>query len=129
RRGRLVTAMRHAVRAFFVTAGAVGVPVGRLHQLLEGFDVAFAEQVTGLLPAEHVSGRHAPRRAVEFLIAGQEVEEHARMGEIPLLALAEREHLPEQLLGLAPRQEMLLVGRALVGIARRDRYADAELRR
>ena len=77
--GRLVAAMRHAVRALFVAAGAVGIPVGGLHQLLEGLGVAFAEQIAGLLPAEDVARRHAPRRAVEFLIAGEEVEEHAGM--------------------------------------------------
>src|SRR6516165_12204623 len=118
--------MRHAVRAFFIATGAVSVPVGRLHQLLEGLGVAFAEQVAGLLPAENVARRHAPRRAVEFLITGEKVEEHAGMSEIPLLALAECEDRAEQLLGLAPRQEVLLIGRAFVGVTRRDRYADAE---
>src|SRR4029077_12936324 len=41
-------------------------------------------------------------------------------------ALAEREDLAEQLLGLAAGEEVLLVGRALVGGAGRDRNADAE---
>ena len=49
------------------------------------------------------------------------------MGEVPLLALAAREDVAEQLLGLAPIEEVLLIGRALVGIAGRDRDADAEL--
>src|SRR3954454_22489471 len=49
------------------------------------------------------------------------------MGQGPLLALAARENVAEQLLGLAPIEEVVLVGRALVGIARRDRDADAEL--
>jgi len=113
-RGRLVAAMRHAVRAFFVAAGAVGVPVGGLHQFRERLGVAFAEQVARLLPAEDVARRHAPRRAVEFLVAGEEVQKHAGMGQVPVLALAEREDVAEQLLGLAPRQEMLLVGRPLI---------------
>src|SRR5574337_901863 len=51
------------------------------------------------------------------------------MHEAPLPALAERKHLAEQLLGFSPRQEMRLVGRALVGVARRNRHADAEFRR
>ena len=112
-RGRLVAAMRHAVRAFLITAGAVRIPIGRLHQLLERLGIAFAEQIAGFLPAEDIARGHAPRRAVEFLIAGEEVEEHARMSEIPLLALAQREDLAEQLLGLAARQEVLLIGSAL----------------
>src|SRR5258708_1868824 len=90
--------MRHAVGAFFVFAGAVSVPVGGLHQLFEGLGIAFAEQVAGLLPAENVAGRHAPRRAFVVLIAGQEIQEQAGMHEIPLLALAERKHVAEQLL-------------------------------
>ena len=48
------------------------------------------------------------------------------MGEVPFLALAERKDVAEQLLGLAPIEEVLLIGRALVGIAGRDRDADAE---
>ena len=44
-----------------------------------------------------------------------------------LLALAAREHVAEQFLGLAPVEEVLLVGRALIGVAGRDRHADAEL--
>ena len=76
--GRLVAAMGHAVGAFFVAAGAVGVPVGVFHQFVEGLGVAFAEQIARLLPAEDVARRHAPRRAVEFLVAGEEVEEHRR---------------------------------------------------
>src|SRR5262249_15775901 len=119
--------MRHAVRAFLVAAGAVGVPVGGFHQLREGLGVAFAEQIAGLLPAEDVAGRHAPRRAVILLIAGQEVEEKARVHELPAFALAEREDLAKQLLGRAPVEEMLLIGRALIGIAGRDRDTDAEL--
>jgi hypothetical protein len=48
------------------------------------------------------------------------------MHEIPLLALAEREHVAEQLLGLGAVEEVLLVRRALIGVARRHRDADAE---
>src|SRR6201989_904918 len=100
RGGRLVAAMRHAVGTLLILAGAVGIPVGGLHQLLEGLGVAFAEQIAGLLPAEDVARRHAPRGALIGLVAGEEVEEQAGMHEVPLLALAEREHVAEQLLGL-----------------------------
>ena len=125
-RRRLVAAMGHAVGAFLVATGSVGVPVRRFHQLLVGRDVAFAEQIAGLLPAEDVARRHAPGRAVIFAVAGEEVEEQGRMHQLPLLALAEREDAAEQLLGLATVEEVVLVGRPLIGIAGRDRDADAE---
>ena len=39
------------------------------------------------------------------------------MHEIPLLALTERKHVAEQLLGLGAVEEVLLIGRALIGVA------------
>ena len=49
------------------------------------------------------------------------------MAERPALAPPPRENVAEQLLGLLPVEEMRLVGRALVGVARRQRDAvDAE---
>ena len=119
--------MRHAVGALLVAAGAVGIPVGGFHQFRERLDVAFAEQVARLLPAEDIARRHAPRRAVEFLVAGEEVEEQGGVRQVPLLTLAEREDLAEQVFGVAPGKEMLLIRRALIGIAGRDRHADAKL--
>ena len=64
---------------------------------------------------------------MEFLIAGKKVEEHAGVGQVPLLALAEREDFSEQLLGLAAAEEVLLIRRPLIGITGRNRNADAEL--
>src|SRR5450631_985484 len=101
RRGRLVAAMGPAVGALLVFAGAVEIPVGGFYQLLVGLGVALAEQVARLLPAEQIAGRHAPRRAVIFAVAGEEIQEQARMHQVPLLALAKREHAAEQFLGLA----------------------------
>src|SRR6516225_2301602 len=126
-RGRLVAAMRHAVRALLVLAGAVGVPVRGFHQFVERLGVAFAQQVAGLLPAENVAGGHAPRRAVIGLVAGEEIEEQVRVDEIPLFALAHAEDLAEELLGLPPAEKVLLIGRALIGIAGRDRHPDVQL--
>src|SRR5258708_39674050 len=111
--------MRHAVGTLLVLAGAVGLPVGRLHQLLEGLGIAFAEQIAGLLPAENVACRHAPGGALVVLITGKKIQEQAGMQEIPLLALAARKHVAEQLLGLGAVEEVLLVRRALIGVARR----------
>ncbi len=51
------------------------------------------------------------------------------MHEIPALALAEGEHVAEQPLGLVAVEEVLLIRRALIGIARRHRDADAEFGR
>ena len=49
------------------------------------------------------------------------------MHETPPLALAEGEDVSEELFGFPPTEEMLLIGRALVGVAGRYRDADAEL--
>ena len=94
--GRLEAAMDHAVGAFFVIAGAIGVPIGFLHQLLEGGRIAFAEQIAGPLPAEDRASGIAPGRAVIGSIAGEKVEEKLRLEEGPrLAALAQRKNLPE----------------------------------
>src|SRR5713101_6879700 len=60
---RLVAAMHHAVGAFLVIPGAVAVPIGLLHQLLESLGIAFTKQVAGPLPAKIIPGRIAPRGA------------------------------------------------------------------
>src|SRR6185312_6003838 len=66
----------------------------------------------------------APGRAVIALIAGEEVEEHARLAERPVLAaIAAGEDVAEQLLGFIAIEEVLLVRRALIGIAGRNRDA------
>src|SRR6266540_423451 len=110
-RRRLVAAMRHAVGALFIAPRAVSVPIGRFHQLLVRFGIAFAEQITGLLPPKDITRRHAPGGAVISLIAGKKIEKQAGMHEAPTLALAERKHLAEQFLGFAAVKEMLLVRR------------------
>ena len=95
-RGRLEAAMDHAVGAFFVFAGAIGVPVGLLHQLLEARRIAFPEKITRPLPAEDRARRIAPRRAVIGSIAGEKVEKKLRLEKGPrLAAIVARENLPE----------------------------------
>src|SRR6202041_3342761 len=110
--------MHHAIGAFLVIAGAVGVPVGLLHQLLEAAGIAFAEQVAGPLPAKIIAARAAPRRAVTSLVSGEEVEEEARLVELPArlsrFLRVTAEDVAEQLLGPSPVEEMFLVGRALI---------------
>src|SRR6185312_11699953 len=116
---RLIAAMHHAVGAFLVVAGAVSVPIGLFHQLLEALGIAFAQEIAGTLPAEIVARRIAPRRAVIVLVAGEEIEKERRLAERPFMATAAAEDVAEELLGLAPVEEMRLIGGALIGIARR----------
>src|SRR5260370_30696590 len=121
--------MGHAVRAFFVGTGTVGLPIGGLHQLRERLGVAFAQEVARLLPAENVARGHSRRCAMVGVVAGEEIQEQGRMDEVPALALAVGEDLEEQLLGLAAIEEVILVGRPFIGIAGRDRHAYPELLR
>src|SRR5690606_32081575 len=98
------------------------------HQILEGLRVAFAEEVARALPAEDGTRRVAPGGAAIGLVAGEEVEEERGLAERPFpAAVAAAEDLAEELLRLLAIEEVLLVGRALVGVAGRDRYpVDAE---
>src|SRR6516225_948226 len=112
--------MHHTVGAFLIVANAISVPVCRLHELLEGLRVPLAEQVTRSLPSKYRSCRVTPRGAGVGLVACQKIEEQARLEERPgLAAPTEAEDAPKQLLGRASIEEVLLVRRALVGVARR----------
>src|SRR5215813_12364087 len=83
-RGGLVATVHHAVAALLVAAAlAVVLPARRLEQLLERRRVALLEQIAGPLPAEHVVGRVTPRRALELLLAHQELQEERRLVEPP----------------------------------------------
>jgi hypothetical protein len=116
--------MHHAVGAFLVIARPVSVPVGILHQLLEGLGIAFAEQVAGPLPAEYRPRRVAPGRAVIGLIAGEKIEEQSRLEDRPArVSSLAAEDVTEQLLGLGAIEEMLLVRGALISIPGRHRDA------
>ena len=111
--GRLETAMNHTVGAFLVTVPYLS-HFGIFHQFFEGLGVAFPEQITRPLPAEHGARRVAPRRAVIGLIAGEEIEEEARLEERPFAAAtAPISEIAEQLLGFRAIQKVLLVGRPL----------------
>src|SRR5262245_66603930 len=103
--------MDHAIGALLVVAGAIGIPIGLVHQLIEGRCVAFAEQVAGLLPAEYRARRIAPRRAMVALVAGEKVQKQTRLAERPfVLARSAFEYVAEQLLGLATIEKE--IGRA-----------------
>src|SRR5260370_400436 len=68
--GRLVAAMRHAVRALLLATGAVGIPVGPLHQRLDGPDAAYAEQIAAQRTAKNVGRRRRPSYALGEGYAG-----------------------------------------------------------
>src|SRR5205823_12405904 len=114
--GSLVAAVHHALSAFLVIAGAVGIPIRPFHQLLKGLGITFAEQIAGPLPAEIIARRIAPGRAVVGLVAGQEIEKKARLVERPGFAVLPLEDLAEQFLRAAATQKMRLVGGTLIGI-------------
>src|SRR5207247_8816208 len=69
----------------FVVAApaAVVLPLRRLDELAEGGRVALLQEIAGALPAEHVVRRVAPRRALEVLLAHEELEEQRRLVELP----------------------------------------------
>ena len=76
--------MDHAVAALGISAHAVTVPVGLVHERLESGRVAFAdEQVARPLPTEHVARGIAPGSALVTLVAGQEIQVKARVVERP----------------------------------------------
>src|SRR5438874_67505 len=124
----LVAAVDHAVTALVVAApAAVVLPLRRLDELAKGGRVALLQEIAGALPAEHVVRRVAPRRALEVLLAHEELEEQRRLVELPA-PLRVREHGPKELVGALAAQEVLLVGRLRVAVARRDHHAlDAEV--
>src|ERR1700694_4570966 len=127
-RGRLVTAVHHAIGALLVVAGTVRVPVGFLHQLAKAGRLAFTEQITGTLPTEDVPGWVAPRSATVFLVAGQEVEEKTRLAERPCARTsATAENVAKKLLGASAGEKVCLIRRPFIRISRRYRDAiDAE---
>ena len=114
--------MDHAVGALGIAAGpAVAFPVGLLHQLPEARRIPLVEQVAGPLPAEEVVGGRAPGAAFELPVAFQKLEEHRRLVEPPS-ARSPVEDPTEQGLALLPGQEVRLVGRLGIGVARGDHH-------
>src|SRR6185503_19388130 len=95
-------------------------PVGLVRQLAKRLRVTFAEQIARPLPAEDVARRVAPWRAAVFLVAGEEIEEQARLAEGPgATAASAAQDVAKELLGSRAREEVFLIRRALVGVARR----------
>src|SRR5581483_4855107 len=83
-----------------------------------------ADEIAGLLPAEHGAGRIAPGRAMIGLVAGEEIEEQVGLAERPFLAaLAALEDVAEELLRRLAVEEVLLVRRTLISVA--GRHGDA----
>src|SRR6516162_6603222 len=125
-RGRLVSAVHHAVAALLVaTAPTVVLPAGRLEQILERGGVALLKQIAGTLPAEDVVGRVAPRRALELLLAHEELQEQRRLIEPPP-ALRLRQNLRDQIVGALGAQEVLLIRRLVEELAHAQRIGVVE---
>ena len=118
--GGFIAAMHHALGALLVVAGAVPLPLGLLHEPLESGGVALTQKIAGPLPAEDVARGVTPRRTAILLVAGEEIEEKGGLADAGFPALAAPDDIAEQQLGLSAVEEMLLVRRPLVRIARRD---------
>src|SRR5262249_17418939 len=74
------------------------------------------------LPTKDSTRRVPPGRAAIGLIAGEKIEEHRRLGEGPSFpSTAARENSTKKLFGFFAIEKMLLIGRAFVSIAGRDR--------
>jgi len=115
---RFVSAMHHAVGALRIAAfGSVLFPLSRADQFLERIGVAVLQQVTRLLPAEDVVRWHSPRRALVFPPSHQELEEEWTHVEFPLRP-AIAQDLPEQTARFLAAEEVLLIGRLVVGVTR-----------
>src|SRR5262245_66351909 len=104
-----IAAMRHAVRAFRVVAGAVEFPVGLFEESFEGRRVTLVhEQIAGSLPTKHITRRVAPGRATVSLIASEKIQKQTRMIESPPVSLAKPENIPEELLARIALDEKVL---------------------
>src|SRR5438094_7237523 len=116
-RRRFIPAVHHAIRAMRIARlrPIVG-PLGFANQLVESFCVAILKQITRLLPAENVIGRHPPGRAGIMPLAQQEFEKPRRTIQTPI-GLAIRKNRAEQPTRARQPQKMLLVGRLLVRIS------------
>src|SRR5437764_1931916 len=127
-RGWLVSTVRHAVVTTRIAAAAVLLPVGLLEQLAIARRVPVGHQVAGPLPAEDRVAGDSPRRALEVGSTLEEVEEQGRVVQPPAPSAAVGECGLEQSARLLYAREMLLVGRLLVGVGRRDHHLiDPEL--
>src|SRR5579863_8663466 len=113
--------MRHAVLARLMLTARVFRPVGFVEQLLIGAGIAlFAHEVARALPAEDRVARNPPRRAFEVDLTLEEIQVQRAVIEPPLAALAVGEDLSEDFAGSLDAEEVLLVGRLLVRVGRRD---------
>lgn len=126
-RRRLIAAVHHTVRALVVSTGPVTIPIRRLQQLLKRGDIPFLEKIAGLLPAEDIISRIAPRRTLVLTFAHQKIQEQRGLIKTPA-RFGIGENARKELLRATPFQEILLVGSLLITVSRRNHHAfDAEL--
>lgn len=121
--GGFITAMRHAVGTFGIVAGAITIPLRFFHQCFECRRIPLVhEQVTGLLPTEHITRWVAPGCATVSLVTGKKIQKQARVIEPPAALLAQLENISEQLFARIALDENVLLGRMLVIKTRRNGY-------
>jgi hypothetical protein len=73
--GTFITAVRHAVGAFWVVARAVTIPICFFDQSFKRRRVTFVhEQIAGPLPTEYIARRVAPRCTTIALITSEKIE-------------------------------------------------------
>src|SRR5262249_14666646 len=100
----------------------VVLPGRSLEEFLKTVGVAVLQQVTGLLPAEDVIGRHTPGSAAVMALAHQKFKEQSGLVEPPG-PLAVGKNGAKQLAGAGAAKEMPLVRGLLVGVARGKHHA------
>src|SRR6202049_1100717 len=120
--------MGHAVAAALVASATVLLPCGCVEEFSVGGRIAVGHQVARPLPPEHRVAGDAPGCAAEVDLALAGIEEERGVIEPPLLATPTRERVAEDGVGALDVQPVILVGRLLVGVSRRDLHAvDADL--
>jgi hypothetical protein len=116
-----------AVVALRVAAALPVVPVDAAEEVLPRAVVLALDQIAGALPALRRVGRVAPRRARVLALAGGELEEERRRGDL-LVALGQLDDLLELGVDLVAEQEMIVALERLVVVAGREQDAvDVEL--
>src|ERR1022692_2371609 len=119
----LIPGVQHAVGALCI-AGFIAVllPGGGIQQSLKRVGVAILEEIAGLLPTENAVSRHTPRRALQVAFPHEELQEQRRHVELPAWVAVGEDFAEHRLISLASG-EVPLVGRLVVGVARRDHHA------
>src|SRR5581483_1340106 len=126
---RFVSAMRHAVGTFRILTASVERPIRFLNQFFVALRVGrVGHQVARPLPAQNRIRRNSPRRAFHVEFAFEEIQIERTVIEPPFLAPSTGKRFAEDRARAVDAQEMLLIGRLLIRISRRNLHRiDAQL--